>query len=34
VDNLLPVTIGRITGGAVVVDAVHWLVYPRPRCSE
>jgi formate/nitrite transporter len=31
VDNLLPVTIGNILGGAVMVGAVYWLVYLRPR---
>jgi formate transporter len=30
-DNLLPVTIGNILGGAVMVGAVYWLVYLRPR---
>jgi len=30
-DNLLPVTIGNIIGGAVMVGAVYWLVYLRPR---
>jgi formate/nitrite transporter len=34
VDNLLPVTIGNIIGGAVMVGAVYWLVYLRPRHSE
>jgi formate/nitrite transporter len=28
-DNLLPVTIGNIIGGAVLVAAVYWLVYLR-----
>jgi formate/nitrite transporter len=32
-DNLLPVTIGNIIGGAVMVGAVYWLVYLRPRRS-
>ncbi len=31
VDNLLPVTIGNVLGGAVMVGAVYWLVYLRPR---
>ena len=31
VDNLLPVTIGNILGGAVMVGAVYWLAYLRPR---
>ena len=29
-DNLLPVTIGNIIGGAVMVGLVYWLVYRRP----
>jgi formate transporter len=32
--NLLPVTIGNIIGGAIMVGAVYWLIYlrkaPRP----
>ncbi len=28
--NLLPVTIGNVIGGAVMVGAVYWLVYLRP----
>ena len=31
VDNLLPVTIGNVLGGAVLVAAVYWSVYLRPR---
>jgi len=31
--NLLPVTIGNIVGGAVMVGAVYWFVYLRPRRS-
>jgi formate transporter len=31
VKNLLPVTIGNIIGGAVLVGAVYWLVYLRKR---
>jgi formate transporter FocA len=34
VDNLLPVTLGNIIGGAVLVGAVYWFVYlrhPVPR---
>jgi formate/nitrite transporter FocA (FNT family) len=31
VDNLLPVTIGNIIGGAIMVGAVYWFVYLRPR---
>ena len=30
VNNLLPVTIGNIIGGTVLVGAVYWLVYLRP----
>jgi formate transporter len=30
-DNLLPVTIGNIVGGALMVGAVYWFVYLRPR---
>lgn len=30
VNNLLPVTIGNIIGGAVLVGAVYWFVYLRP----
>ena len=29
-DNLTPVTIGNIIGGAVLVGAVYWFVYLRP----
>jgi formate/nitrite transporter len=29
--NLLPVTIGNVIGGAVMVGAIYWLVYLRPR---
>jgi formate transporter len=31
VRNLLPVTIGNVIGGAVLVGAVYWLVYLRRR---
>ncbi len=31
VSNLLPVTIGNIFGGAVMVGLVYWLVYTRTR---
>jgi formate transporter len=31
VDNLLPVTIGNIIGGAIMVGAVYWFVYLRRR---
>jgi formate transporter len=30
VNNLLPVTIGNIIGGAVLVAAVYWIAYLRP----
>ena len=29
--NLLPVTVGNIIGGAVMVAAVYWFIYLRPR---
>jgi formate/nitrite transporter len=29
--NLTPVTIGNIVGGAVMVGAIYWFVYLRPR---
>ena len=29
--NLLPVTIGNIIGGALMVGAVYWFVYLRRR---
>jgi formate transporter len=29
--NLLPVTIGNIIGGAIMVGAVYWFIYLRPR---
>ncbi len=32
-DNLLPVTIGNIIGGALLVGAVYWFVYLRPRAE-
>jgi formate transporter FocA len=31
VNNLLPVTLGNIIGGAVFVGAVYWFVYLRPK---
>jgi hypothetical protein len=31
--NLLPVTIGNVIGGALMVAAVYWLVYLRPRTA-
>jgi len=30
-DNLIPVTLGNIVGGALMVGAVYWFVYLRPR---
>jgi formate/nitrite transporter FocA (FNT family) len=29
VDNLLPVTIGNVVGGALMVGAVYWFVFLR-----
>jgi len=29
--NLLPVTIGNMIGGSLMVAAVYWFVYLRPR---
>ena len=34
VNNLLPVTIGNIIGGAILVAAVYWLIFLRPRKVE
>jgi formate transporter len=34
VDNLLPVTIGNIIGGSLLVAAIYWLVYLRPHRAE
>jgi formate transporter len=34
VDNLLPVTIGNVIGGALMVGVVYWLVYLRPRKED
>jgi formate transporter len=31
VGNLLPVTLGNIVGGALLVGAVYWFIYLRPR---
>ena len=30
-DNLLPVTLGNVIGGTVLVGGVYWFVYLRPR---
>ncbi len=32
-ENLVPVTLGNIVGGALMVGAVYWFVYLRPRRS-
>lgn len=29
--NLVPVTLGNIVGGSLMVGAVYWFVYLRPR---
>jgi formate transporter len=34
VDNLLPVTIGNVIGGSLLVGAVYWFVYLRPSSAE
>ncbi len=34
VENLLPVTVGNIIGGGVLVGAVYWFVYLRVRHTE
>jgi formate/nitrite transporter len=34
IDNLIPVTIGNIIGGAVLVAAVYWSVYLRGRADN
>lgn len=34
VNNLIPVTIGNIIGGAVLVAGVYWLVYLRPEKNK
>ena len=34
VNNLLPVTIGNIIGGAIFVAAVYWLIFLRPKKSQ
>jgi formate/nitrite transporter len=34
IDNLLPVTIGNIIGGALSVAAVYWFVYLRPHALD
>jgi formate/nitrite transporter FocA (FNT family) len=32
-DNLVPVTIGNIIGGSLMVGAVYWFVYLRRRAG-
>jgi formate transporter len=32
--NLLPVTLGNMLGGAVLVGGVYWFVYLRPRAGQ
>jgi len=34
INNLLPVTLGNIIGGAVMVGAVYWFVYLRPTYRQ
>lgn len=34
INNLIPVTIGNIIGGVVLVAAIYWLVYLRPERSN
>ena len=34
IGNLLPVTIGNIIGGAVLVGLVYWFVYLRPAAAQ
>ena len=34
VANLIPVTLGNVIGGAVMVAAVYWLVYLRPEAAR
>ena len=31
VSNLIPVALGNIVGGALLVAAMYWLAYRRPR---
>ena len=33
-DNLLPVTLGNIIGGAILVGAIYWFVYLRPSVTR
>ena len=32
--NLVPVTIGNIIGGALMVGAIYWFIYLRPRTAQ
>jgi formate/nitrite transporter len=32
--NLLPVTLGNVLGGALLVGGVYWFIYLRPRTAE
>jgi formate/nitrite transporter FocA (FNT family) len=32
-DNLLPVTLGNLAGGALLVGGVYWFFYLRPRAA-
>jgi formate/nitrite transporter FocA (FNT family) len=34
VGNLVPVTLGNIVGGTLMVGAVYWLVYLRGRMAQ
>jgi formate/nitrite transporter len=34
IHNLLPVTLGNMIGGAVLVGLVYWFVYLRPPCGS
>lgn len=34
IDNLIPVTIGNIIGGAVLVASVYWFIFLRPNQSD
>ena len=33
-DNLLPVTLGNLVGGSLLVGAVYWVIYLRPRARS
>jgi formate/nitrite transporter FocA (FNT family) len=34
VGNLLPVTIGNMIGGGVLVALIYWMIYVRPRTAR